>query len=271
LRPLWKGAISFGLVNISIKLYAATESKGLKFNFLHEPCLTPVKYEKHCPTCKREVKQEEIVRGYEYEKGRYVVLRDEDFERIPTNATKTINILDFISLAEIDPIYYDRTYYLEPTSGGEKAYALLQQAMEETGRVAVAKITIRNKESLAAIRVKDGCLLLETMFWPDEIRQSALLQLSPIQLENEKEVQMARSLIENLSAPFAVQKYTDEYREVLLKMVQAKIDNEEIVGVEPSAPGKVVDLMTALRESIKLAQESQPANKEKKKRQRKTS
>jgi DNA end-binding protein Ku len=256
-RPLWKGAISFGLVNIPVRLFAATENKGLKFRFLHEPCLTPIKYQKHCPTCEREVSQEEIVRGYEYEKGRFVIIREEDLERIPVKTTKSIDILDFVSITEIDPVYYDRTYYLEPADGGQKAYALLLQAMEGAGRVAVAKIVIRDKESLAAVRVREGCLVLETMFWADEIRSPAELKLPQQPEVHEKEIQMARSLIENLSAPFAPEKYTDEYRRALLEVIEAKVEGEDVVGVEPAPPGKVVDLMAALEESIKLAQKTQ--------------
>ncbi|HHY37128.1 MAG TPA: Ku protein [Firmicutes bacterium] len=269
MRPLWKGALSFGLVNIPVRLYAATESKGLKFRFLHEPCLTPIKYQKHCPTCGREVPPEEIVRGYEYQRGRFVIIREEDLERIPVKTTRSIDILDFVSLTEIDPVYYDRTYYLEPAEGGEKAYALLLQAMEGAGRVAIARIVIRNKESLAAVRVREGCLVLETMFWADEIRSPAELNL-PRQPElHEKEIQMARSLIENLSAPFVPDKYGDEYRRALLEVIEAKIEGEEVVGVEPEPVGKVVDLMAALEESIKLAQKAKGA--EGKKRRRKTS
>ncbi|MFY9604568.1 MAG: Ku protein [bacterium] len=269
MRPLWKGALSFGLVNIPVRLYAATENKWLKFRFLHEPCLTPIKYQKHCPSCGREVPQEEIVRGYEYEKGRFVIIREEDLERIPVKTTKSIDILDFVSLAEIDPVYYDRTYYLEPADGGDKAYALLLQAMEGAGRVAVAKIVIRSKESLAAVRVREGCLVLETMFWADEIRSPAALKLPQQPEVHEKEIQMARSLIENLSAPFAPEKYTDEYRRALLEVIEAKIEGKEVVGVEPAPQDKVVDLLAALEESIKLAQKTQAAGE--KRGRRKTS
>jgi DNA end-binding protein Ku len=271
-RPLWKGAISFGLVNIPIRLFAATESKGLKFRFLHNVCHTPIAYEKHCPTCGREVEQEEIVRGYEYEKGRFVVLKDEDFEQIPTKTTKSIDIVDFVSLFEIDPIFYNRTYYLEPADGGQKAYALLRQAMKEAGRVAVAKVVIRDKETVAAIRVKDECLLLETMYWADEIRTPKQLDL-PQQVEvNEKEVKMARTLIDSLAAAFEPEKYTDEYRQELLQIIAAKMEGEEVVGGESPSPGKVIDLMEALKESIRVAAETREQEKTTKtKKRRKTS
>ncbi|HHY92019.1 MAG TPA: Ku protein, partial [Firmicutes bacterium] len=132
MRPLWRGSVSFGLVNIPVRLYAATEKQDIKFRYLHKECLTPIEYEKHCPTCKREVGGEEIVWGYEYEKGRFVVLNEEDFAHLPLHTTKTVDILDFVALNEVDPAYFDRTYYLEPAEGGSKAYHLLLKAMEQT-------------------------------------------------------------------------------------------------------------------------------------------
>lgn len=256
MRNLWKGAISFGLVNVPVKLYTATEKKEIKFNYLHEKCKTPVKYERHCPTCNVEVPSEEIVWGYEFEKGQYVVLKEEDFAKIPDGGGKTIDIVDFVDLQEIDPIYFEKSYYLEPAGGGEKAYALLKRAMRETGKIAVAKVMIRSKESLAVIRVYQNALLMAVVFYPDEIRTTA--GLSGIQTEpvlHENEIKMANNLIANLSSHFEPQKYTNRYRENLMAVIRGKISGGEIAqapGREVS--GKVIDLMEALRASIEATE-----------------
>lgn len=256
LRAMWKGTISFGLVTIPVKLYAATESKDLRFNLLHEPCQTPIQYRKYCPNCDREVESGEIVKGYEFDRGRYVTLRDEDFESIPLAARRTLEIVAFVRLEEIDPVYFDRTYYLEPGEGGAKAYALLRHAMEVTGRVAVARVVLRAKESLAALRVfRDGVLAMETMHFPDEVRSVAgLTGIAQPELRPQ-EIEMATGLIESLTMPFAPERFENEYRKALLALIQDKI-----AGAPPAAPGPapeqglVVDLMEALRASIRAAE-----------------
>lgn len=270
MRTLWKGAISFGLVNIPVKMYTATENKEIHFHYLHDKCKTPVRYERRCPTCNIEVKQEEIVWGYEYEKGRYVVLREEDFQRIPGESSRTIDILDFVDFSEIDPVYYEKSYYLEPNAGGEKAYALLKRAMRESGKIAVAKVAIRSKSSLACLRLYGDVVMMETMFYPDEIRSPAALSgVSTEPVLHENEIKMAVSLVSNLSAPFSPAKYTDTYRENLMGIIQAKIGGEEVSVPTPSAEGgKVVDLMEALRAS--LAATEKTAIDEKKPRKRRS-
>jgi DNA end-binding protein Ku len=261
MRTLWKGAISFGLVNVPIKLYTATEKKEIKFNYLHEKCKTPIKYERRCPTCNVEVPSEEIVWGYEFQKGQYVVLQEEDFERLPDGNTKTIDIVDFVDLAEIDPIYFEKSYYLEPSQGGEKAYTLLKNAMVETGKIAVAKVTIRSKETLAVLRVYNNVLVMETIFYPDEIRSAAAL--TGVQVEprlHENEITMANSLIANLSSHFEPAKYTNQYRENLMKVIQTKIAGGEITETSGRETGKIIDLMEALRASLAASEkkEAQP-------------
>jgi DNA end-binding protein Ku len=258
LKVLWKGAISFGLVNIPVNMYVATENKDIKFNYLHKECMSPVKYQKFCPRCDKEVSAADIVKGYEYQKGSYVVINPEDFERIPQEDTKTVDILDFVNLAQVDPIYFDKTYYLEPASGGEKAYTLIVEAMHKTGKIAIAKVFIRTKQSLAAIRVKGKILVLETIFYPDEIRSPASLNssLDPSRL-HDNEIRMAVSLIDNLSADFDPANYHDNYRQALGEMIESKIAGREIVApVPPSEKSNVVDLMEALRASVKLAEDS---------------
>lgn len=254
MRTLWKGAISFGLVNVPIKLFTATERKTIKFNFLHQECLTPIEYQRRCPRCNREVNNDEIVKGYEYEKGKYVVMKDEDFEQIPTENTRTIDIVDFVDLKDIDPIYFDKSYYLVPDETGVKAYALLIKSMEETGKIAIAKIVIRTKESLAALRVRDGIMMLETMFYPDEIRSAEGLPYQQKEVKiHDNEVKMAISLINSLAAPFQPEKYNDEYRKALLDIIRAKVEGQEIAVPEKPVAGNVVNLMEALKASIELA------------------
>lgn len=262
MRTIWKGAISFGLVHVPVKLYPATERKDIKFNYLHEACKTPIKYERFCPTCETEVPQEQIVRGYEYEKGRYVIMREEDLANMPLDTARSVDIIDFVDLKEIDPVYFDKSYYLTPGDGGEKAYELLKQAMEKTGRIAVAKVVIRSKESLAAIRVYKGALVMETMFYPDEIRNVELL--SELQYDvkiHENEIKMAENLIGSLSEPFAPEKYHNEYRKALMDVIQAKVAGEEVEVVPRPETGKVVDLMEALKASIQLAKEEKERKK----------
>lgn len=256
LRTLWKGAISFGLVHIPVRVYTATENKNVKFRFLHRECKTPVRYVKWCPTCGREVASEEIVNGYEYQKGQYVVLEDEDFERLPAVQTKVIDIVDFVDLGEIDPIYFDKTYYLEPGDGGSKAYALLRKAMLDTGRIAVAKVAVRATQSLAAIRVFDQTVLaMETMYWPDEVRTYAGLEgLDAGPAFHDNEVRMADMLIGSLTAPFDPAKYTDDYRLALHQAIQAKVEGRQVFEYREPETARVIDLMEALRASVEAAQ-----------------
>ncbi|MEW6724316.1 MAG: Ku protein [Bacillota bacterium] len=252
MRALWRGVVSFGLVNIPIKLYAATERKSLKFSYLHEACKTPVQYRKWCPACQVEVSMDDIVRGYEYDKGQYVVMREEDFEAVPLGTTRSIDIIDFVDLSEIDPIYFDKTYFLEPADTGLKAYSLLRQAMAETSKVALAKVVIRSKENLATVRVyQDQALVMETMFFPDEIRDyrqlPAITQEARVQ---DREIDMAKSLIGSLATSFDPARYTDQYRAELFKLVRQKVEGQQIFRPAEAEPEKVVDLMTALQASL---------------------
>jgi len=253
---MWKGSISFGLVNIPIKMFTATEDKDIKFRYLHKECHTPLKYQKICPTCNKEVSENEIVRGYEYETGHFIILDEKEISALKTEMdNRAIEILDFVNLAEIDPIYFDKSYYLSPQDNGNKAYTLLRQAMNDTGKIAIAKMTIRNKQTLAAIRVYQNVLVLETLFYPDEVRPLNLIPgLPENNLANEKELDIAKKLIENLTAPFEPEKYKNDYREALQRIIDQKIQGKEIE-IAPETPQRnVIDLMEALQASFKQTQ-----------------
>ena len=266
MRTLWKGSISFGLVNVPIKMFTATAKESISFRQLHTKCNSPITYQKYCPRCEEVVESDAIVSGYEYEKGKYVILKDEDFDNIPVASTRTIDIVDFVDLTEIDPVFYSKSYYLSPSEGGEKAYLLLSQALKETSKVAVAKITIRDKESLACVRVlENGTICLETMFFPAEVRNSGELRIGDLVNKikiSDAEMKMAIQLISSLSTHFTPEKYTDEYREELLKIIRAKVEGAEVHLPERTVSGKVVDLMDALRASLELAQKDRDSAEE---------
>jgi len=252
-RSIWRGAISFGLVHIPVRLYTATEDRDVKFRLLHGLCGTPIRYRRYCETCNREVEHDELVTAFEYERGQFVVVSEEEKEAIPLPQTRVISILDFVDIRQIDPVYFAKTYFLEPAEGGLKAYALLRRAMEETGRVAVAKVVLRSKESLASVRVYGRALAMETMFFPDEIRSpEALAGIAGDVQFHENELQMASTLIGNLSADFVPQKYTNEYRRALLELIENKVAGREIVRAPEPEREKVIDLVEALRRSVEL-------------------
>ncbi|MCC6236462.1 MAG: Ku protein [Dehalococcoidia bacterium] len=254
-RSIWKGAISFGLVSIPVKLYTATDSKDIAFRQIHDDeCQARIRQLRWCPVHDREVPYNEIVRGYEYTKDRYVLLEEEDFDALPLPSKHTINLDAFVDGGEIDPIYYERSYYLEPDEAGAKPFALLMRALQEKGLVAIAKIAIRNKEQLCALRPQDGALTLETMYLADEIREA------PGEVEwqdvavSAPELAMAQTLIEMLHKPFAPEGYHDDYREALQQVINAKLEGIAVEEAAPAETPKVIDLMAALRASIEAAQ-----------------
>jgi DNA end-binding protein Ku len=256
MHTVWTGAISFGLVHVPVKMFTATEDKDIHFRSLHSECGMPVSYAKTCRHCEKEMKTDEIVKGYEYEKDKFVVVRDEELENIKGETAKTIKILDFVDIHEIDPIYYQKAYYLSPDMAGAGAYNLLLEAIKQTGKIGIAKISIRSKSSLAAIRVVGNCICLETMYFPDEIRAlSHVPNLPPVPNVNEKELNMAKALVEQLSEEFEAEKYTDDYRVALFELIENKIAGESIDIVSaPAADGRsnVIDLMAALQASLDL-------------------
>src|SRR5919204_2744703 len=258
-RTMWRGAISFGLVSIPIRVFPATEEKTLRFNQLHDKDGGRIKYQRVCSVCGEEVAFEHIVKGYEYEKDRYVMLDDEDFDKVPVESSRAIDIQQFVDLTEIDPILFKKSYYLIPEETGVKAYALLREAMAGDGKVGIAKVSFRDKEHLAALRFKDDVFVLETMYWPDEIRAAEFEELSKDVGVRPQEVQMAQTLIENLTDEWDPEQFRDEYREALLGIVEKKVAGEEIT-VQPEAePTKVVDLMEALKASVEAAKKERPA------------
>ena len=255
MRTIWKGAISFGLVSIPVKLFPATERKEVKFSYLHSKCKSPIRYKRFCSSCEQEVDWNEIIRGYEFESGKYVVFEEDELERFPQGRSKTVDIVDFVSMEEIDPVFYDKTYYLAPGETGEKPYILLRQTMEETGKIAIARVVIRTRETLAAIRVHNGVLTMETMFFPDEVRSTDLVPLEGRGITiHENELKMARQLVENLVSSFDPEKYRDEYREKVLEMIQAKVAGEKIEVPQAPEKAKIVDLMEALRASVQMTE-----------------
>jgi len=253
-RAIWKGNISFGLVNIPIALYAATRREELKFRLLRKDDLSPVNYKRVAEKDGKEVPWNQIVKGYEYEKGKYVVLRDEDFQRVDLEATQTVDIQDFVDLQEIDPMYFYKPYYLEPQKGGDKAYALLRDALKDTNKVGVAKVVIKTRQYLAGVKPEDGALVLELMHFADELADSEKLHV-PRKLEvGKREMDMARSLIGSMTSKWQPEKYKDDYREALMEVIEEKVEagGKEIEQKPKKAPKptKVIDLVSVLQKSL---------------------
>lgn len=252
-RAMWKGAISFGLVTIPVAVYPATEEKTLRFNQLHDEDLGRIRMKRMCEKDGELVDFDHIVKGYEYEKDRYVVLTDEDFDKVPIESSRAIDIVQFVDLEEIDPMLYKKSYYLVPEETGAKAYALLREAMTQDAKVGIAKVSFRDKEHLAALRFREDAFVLETMYWPDEIREVDFGGVDVDAKVRAQELEMARQLIAGLTGEWNPQEFTDEYREALMRIVEAKINGEEIEVVEAEPTAKVVDLMEALKASVAAA------------------
>ncbi|WP_040208633.1 non-homologous end joining protein Ku [Neobacillus jeddahensis] len=253
MHTMWKGSISFGLVNIPIKLHTATEDKDIKLRTLHNKCHAPIKYEKICSVCEEEVKPEDIVKAYEYTKGKFVILDNEELEKLrKENEEKAVEIIDFVKIKEIDPIYFDKTYYMSPNEGGSKAYSLLRKALQESQKVGLAKIIIRSKEQLAVIRVYENTLVMETIHYPDEVRKAGDVPNVPSEDKvTKRELDTAILLIDQLTTVFEPEKYTDEYRTALLELIESKRTGKETVTASTKeVTSNVTDLMAALQASI---------------------
>jgi DNA end-binding protein Ku len=253
-RAIWKGSISFGLVNIPIALYPATRREELKFRLLRKSDLSPVNYKRVAEKDGKEVSWDEIVKGYEYEKGKYVVLKDEDFERVDLEATQTVDIQDFVDQAEIDPMFFYKPYYLEPQKGGDKAYALLRDALEKSKKVGIAKVVIKTRQYLASVKPKDGALVLELMHFAEELADPSKLHLPKKVEVGKREINMATALIDSMSSKWKPEKYRDDYREALMEVIEEKVEagGKEIEEKLKKVPKltKVIDLVSVLQKSL---------------------
>jgi len=239
------------MVSIPVKLYTATENKDISFHMLHKECGARIKQQRWCPEHERAVDMSEIARGYEYARDEHVVMTDEDFEKLPLASKQTVELAAFVKAEEIDPVFYEKSYYLEPDAKGVKPFALLMRALKEKGLTGIAKIAVRNKEQLCALRAMDGTLMLETLFYPDEVRAEKT-DLPDVTV-SEKELDMANTLIDLLTEEFDPEKYKDDYREALMQVIEAKLDGEELETIVAPRPAKVTDIMTALRASVDAA------------------
>src|SRR5438270_9843797 len=254
MRAIWKGSISFGLVNIPIGLYPATRKEELRFRLLRKSDLSPVNYKRVAEKDGKEVPWDQIVKGYEYEKGKYVVLKEEDFERVDLEATQTVDIQDFVDLDEIDPMFFYKPYYLEPQKGGDKAYALLRDSLEDKKRVGIAKVVIKTRQYLAGVKPEDGALVLELMHFADELADASKLRIPKKVEVGKREMNMATALVDSMSSKWSPEKYKDDYRAALMEVIEEKVEagGKEIEEKPKKAPKptKVIDLVSVLQKSL---------------------
>ncbi|HET8582044.1 MAG TPA: Ku protein [Jatrophihabitans sp.] len=266
MRSIWKGSVSFGLVSIGVKLYSATEERDVSFHQVRRSDGARIRYKRIAETDGEEVAYADIAKGYQLPSGETVVLTDEDFADLPLPSARVVDVLQFVPADQIDPIYYNRSYYLEPEKNAVKPYVLLREALEESETVGLVKVAIRNREQLATLRVRDGVIVLDTMIWPDEVREADFAFLGEDIELRPQERQMARSLVESMAGDFEPDEYTDDYRAALEAVIEAKVEGREVVETEEPQPaaGNVVDLMSALRASVDAAKKSRgeaPAEK----------
>jgi DNA end-binding protein Ku len=254
---VWTGTITFGLVSIPVKLFTATTSHDVSFNLLHEVCKGRINLQNYCPQCERVVERSELVKGYQYEKNQYVVIQDTDLEAIKPESSTNLDIVQFIDLKEVDPIFFEKSYYLGPDKSSNKPFQLLAKALEETGRAALGKLVMRNHEYLALIRPGMKGLIVHFMLYADEIRENE--NRIPEDLEvRPKELQLAKQLVDSLSEPFDPQKFEDEHIQRIEQMIEARLKGRKLTIVKPTAKPKVVDLMDALQKSIAQAKVKRP-------------
>lgn len=256
-KAIWNGSISFGMVTIPVKLYGATKSKDIAFHLLHAKDGTRLQEKRWCPTDDAEVPWSETVRGYEYAKGQYVILTEKDFERLPLPSKHIIDLSAFVEEREIDPVFYERSYYLEPGERAEKPYALLFRALAEKKLSAVATITIRKKEQLCVLRPHEGTIMLETLYYPDEIRMERGVDLDTVKV-SDRELDMAFTLIDILRQPFDPSEYHDHYREALAELIDAKLEGKQVVKAPATREARVFDLADALKRSVEAAKKARP-------------
>jgi DNA end-binding protein Ku len=253
MAAIWKGSITFGLVNIPVELRSAVRTDNISFRMLHEDDLSPIKYERVCAADGEPVPWGEIVKGYEYTKGKYVVMSDEDFKAAALETSKVIDIIDFVKEDEVDPRFFETPYFLLPTKGGEKAYALLREAIRKTGSIGIGKIIMRQTQHLAGVKVIGDAIVLEIMRFANELVDVGEFSFPPADGVRPQEIQMAEQLIANLAEPFDPAKYTDDYRANLMRIINAKMKGKKVKLEEPEREPQdagVIDLMSRLRESL---------------------
>jgi DNA end-binding protein Ku len=255
MRSIWKGNVSFGLVSIGVKLYAATEEKSISFNQVRRSDGVRIRYKRVAESDGEEVAFSDIAKGYQLPSGETVVLSDEDFADLPLPSARVVDVVQFVPTEQIDPIYYNKSYFLEPEKNAVKPYVLLRDALEDSDMVGVVKVAIRNREQLATLRVREGVIVLETMIWPDEVRAADFAFLDDGVELRPQEKQMARQLLDSMAGDFDPEQFTDDYREALESVIEAKVEGREVVETEEPQPnaGNVVDLMSALRASVDAA------------------
>ena len=262
-HALWNGTINFGLVTIPVKLQTAIRTNDLRFNFLHKNDGGRIQNVRRCSLDGQDVPYDEIVRGFEYEKGEYVILSDEDFARVNAEATQSVDILEFVDLTEINPIYFDKPYYLEPEKKGRHAYALLREALKETNKVGIARVVIRAREHLAALKPNGDALVLELMHYADEIVDQSSLDFPEAEEPPANEMKVAKMLIDTMAATFDPEKFHDKYRDELLAMIEARAAGKHIPAAKPKAAKatNVVNLMDVLQKSLEQTRKDKGAGK----------
>jgi DNA end-binding protein Ku len=257
MRAIWKGTISFGLVSIPVSLYPAMRREELKFRLLRESDHSPVNYKRVAAADGKEVPWEQIVKGYEYEKGKFVVLKDEDFNRVDLEAAQTVDIINFVAIKDVNPLLFYKPYYMEVAKGGDKAYSLLREALVASGKIGIAKVVIKTRQHLAAVKPQEKGLMLELMHFPDELLDADEFKAPKAQKVGSRELTMAENLIESMSSKWRPENYHDDYHEALEKLVEEKLKHrgkEKPVARKPKAASNVIDLVSVLQRSIKASQ-----------------
>jgi DNA end-binding protein Ku len=255
MRAIWKGAVSFGLVSIAVKLYSATEEKDIRFHQVHREDGGRIRYKRVCSVCGEEVGYDDIAKGYDIGGGEMVILTDEDFAELPLSTSRAIDVLEFVPAEQVDPILYNKAYFLEPEGNATKPYVLLRDALIDSERVAIVKVALRQREQLATLRVREGVLLLNTMLWPDEIRKPDFGFLDEDISVRPPELAMATSLVDSMVGDFEADAFTDDYRTALQEVIDAKVEGREVVQPEEieAPPAPAIDLMAALKASVERA------------------
>jgi DNA end-binding protein Ku len=259
MRAIWKGHISFALVTIPVSLFSATKRNEISLHYLHKGDLSPVSYKRFCDEENKEVAWEDLTRGYEYEKGKYIEITEEDLDKADVELTKTIQVMEFVEESEIDPVYFDKPYYLEPQKGGERAYALMRDALAHSGKVGIARVVLKSKEHLAAVKPVGKMIMLGMMRFAHEIVDPNTLQLPDASVPSGKEMDLARTLIDSMTDKFEPAKYRDDHHDKMLAVIQAKVQGVSLKPGQPAPkPGKIVDLMEVLKQSLVETQKKEP-------------